>query len=300
MWATARERHQVNMKAVSLAALQNEIIKPGIERFLMPLAMYRGTRSLGRIHRLWNFAIAMMKTECRSLGEGTILFQNEDYAQLCGPERQISHTGLLGFFSRLRLNQKVTDNVEGLTEYAEWLVPRPFELTPVSLTSLYKNCAPWRVYKSQLRLRDRGHHSNVGMAKSSDLSYPYVVWEKGNSANELVALVHAAVPRGLPEQIRADVCQDLIVDLLAGDLSKEALMGSPRKYVGQKLRGFKWYEQQHNSSLDTELIDVLQYDESRDRFDKYVSDELETIETSDPFKDYVEEKLGGVFRVTRA
>lgn len=298
MWATAAERHAKNMKVVSLAALQSEIIKPGIEKFLLPLAMYRGTRSLGRIHRLWNFAIAMMKTECTSLGEGTILSQNEEYAQLCGPENQVNHIGLHGFFSRLRLNPKVTDNVDGLTEYAEWLVPRPFDLTPVALRSVYKNCAPWRIYEP-LRLRKGGGNIGPHNIKSADLCYPYVVWEKGNDANTLVALVHAVVPRGLPEEIRADVCQDLIVDLLAGDLSKDALVGSPRKYVGQKLKNFRWYDQKNDVSLDTELIDVLQYDASRERFDEFVSEELETIETSDPFKDYVQEKLSGTFRVTR-
>lgn len=302
MWATAAQRHAEQMKVVPLSSLTGDIIKPGIEKFLLPLALYLGTRSMGRVHRMWNFAIAMMHTECRSFGQGVLLSHNEDYAQLCGPEAKLQNSSLYSFFSRLRLNPSVTDNAPGLTDYVGEMMPTPFDLTPVSIVSAYKNCAPWRTFELPKKLRQRGG-GNVpaNHVKTAQRCYPYVVWEQSNPINRLTALVHACVPRGLPDEIRADVCQDLIVDLLSGDLAEDALVGSPRKYFQAKMKAYRYGDCFGSQSLDSELIDILQFDEAKKRFDEEVGQQLDEFERDeDEFKDYMEQTLSTKFKVTRA
>lgn len=292
-WATAVERKRFAIKLVPLSKLQEDILLPGIEKHLIPLLLYRGSAAPGRIHRLWNFAIAMMKTECASFGHGAFLSHNEEYAQLCGPERPLKSSNFYGLFSRLRLNPKVTDNIPGLTEYVAELMPHPFDLTKVSLYSHDKDHAPWRIFQREKKVRARGG-GNVVPPLVGDLVYPYVLWEKGNALNRLTVVVNAMVP-GFPDHIRADICQDLIVDLLSGDLSEAELIGSPRKYVQQKLRRYRDNAFYMPTLDDTELIDVLQYDEAKRRFDDYVEVDPEDEE----WKDFVEQKLGDVFRVLR-
>jgi hypothetical protein len=294
MWATAAQRNSTYVKVVPLSALQNEIIKPGVERKLVPLALYRGTRSMGHIQRWWNFSIAMMKSECRDFSEGVFLSHNPEYSQLLGPERKVEYRGIHSFFSRLALNPKVTDNISGLSEYVRELCPNPFQLSPVDLYSANKSCAPWRIYRPKIQAPGNIKDTDV---KTKDRMYPYVVHEPENPINRLTILVNSVVPRGIPLEFRADICQDLIVDLLAGDLAEDQLIGSPRKYVGQKMRQYKVHGY-NEVSLETELIDVLQHDEARDQFDKFVENEIDTIGEDDDFKAYAKQALGQKFKVT--
>lgn len=66
--------------------------------------------------------------------------------------------------------------------------------------------------------------------------YPYHT----DRDTELIAQVNAAVPRGLPEHIRADVCQDMLASILAGELSIGSLRESVRAYIKAGYRQYGW------------------------------------------------------------
>ena len=51
-----------------------------------------------------------------------------------------------------------------------------------------------------------------------ELRFPYIRTTTPSSDEDLVLAVHRAVPNGLSEAIRADVCQDLLVALIEGTL----------------------------------------------------------------------------------
>lgn len=136
------------MKLVSLDSLASELAKPGFERQLIPLLMYKGRADLGRYHRLWNLVVAMMMHEAESISEGiTHLQLNPEWSQLCFPEKRVQHCGMRGFLNRLRDNRAVTDLVPGLTEYVEWLMPRYFPYERVPLEASRSRCAWWRVFE---------------------------------------------------------------------------------------------------------------------------------------------------------
>lgn len=135
------------MKQISLDRLSNELAKPGFERELIPLLMYRGSSNLGRYQRLWNLVVAMMMHEAESISEGITHLQfNPEWSQLCFPDRRVQHCGMRGFLNRLRDNPAVTDLVPGLTEYVEWLLPHYFAYERVPLEASRARCAWWRVF----------------------------------------------------------------------------------------------------------------------------------------------------------
>lgn len=135
------------MKRIALASLTNELAKPGFERELVPLLMYKGNQTLGRIQRMWNLTVAMMMHEAESLSEGiTHLHMNDEWSQLCQPDRRVQHCSMNGFLNRLRGNPRVSDLVPGLTEYVEWIHPYPWTYERVALEATRSRCAWWRVF----------------------------------------------------------------------------------------------------------------------------------------------------------
>lgn len=210
--------------------LADKIVQPGIEKHLLPLCLYRGTISFGRVHRWWNFAIAAMEQDCSDLTDLVGMSHNPDYSHLCGPERQVSRIGAIGFLSRLRDNPNVTANVPHLTEWAGTILPRPFVYERVSVHSAYQRCAPWRVYRPVKQKAAKGG-GNVKAAPSM-ACYPYIAHDPKKDGFDLVARVNRAVPRSLPEDIRADICQDIIVAVLSGELTESDLAEGIKRFIG--------------------------------------------------------------------
>lgn len=221
------------MRTVGLEKLGNDIVRPDIEKHLVPLALYRGNTSLGRIQAKWNFAIAMMHSECETFGEGVKLSNNPDFAHLCPPHTNVQHLTILSFFSRLGDHPRVTDNVSGLTEYVRMLNPWKGVLIPVPEEDKYRRTkVPWRTWGVPQKRAWRPYEP-----KPSEILYPFVIHKPKvkDDAYDLMLLVNSAVPKALPDHIRADICQDLIVDILAGDISRDELAGRVRGYARKVL-----------------------------------------------------------------
>lgn len=166
------------------------------------------------------------------------LSHNPEFAHLCETARPATNLSAKGFLSRMRLNPGVTNNVPELTEWVEWMMPRPFHLMPVPLASAYRDCAPWRFYKPKRIVGTANVKQVIGSA-----CYPFIAHDpRKTTGADLVAKVNKAVPRGLPEEIRADICQDLICAILAGEMTEADLQGNVRDFVktGRKMFADKW------------------------------------------------------------
>lgn len=68
--------------------------------------------------------------------------------------------------------------------------------------------------------------------QTRDKCWPYLSREP-NDADALIMRVSAAVPKTMPEQVRADVCQDLILGVLAGDFTEADLTAQVSRYIRQ-------------------------------------------------------------------
>lgn len=66
--------------------------------------------------------------------------------------------------------------------------------------------------------------------------YPYITAQPTEEHNFLIA-VDSLVPKALPNQTRADVCQDMIVAILSGDVTLENLKDGLPKYLKMFLKG---------------------------------------------------------------
>lgn len=215
------------MKRADWDSLCEKIVRPGIEKHLVPLMLYRGTRGFGWMHRRWNFAIQCMESEVMSFTEAIAMSRNPDFAHLCHAIKQVDHDHLGSVFGRLLDNPHVTNNVKGLTEYVREVEGIKHKLTPVSL---YANAhghpervSPWRIpVKSTGRRRREDNNLVLPMAET--VEFPFMLNRPGrNWESSLLKDVHAIVPRSFPKWLRADVCQDLVADILGGQIPAEDL-----------------------------------------------------------------------------
>ncbi len=226
-----------NVQHAPIEAIADKVVRPGIDKHLVPLCLYMGTRSFSRIHRWWNFTLAAMEQGCEDLTDIVKLSQNPDYSHLCGTTSKVDRAGTIGFFTRLRDNPVVTDNIPMLTEWAEHILPRPYVFRRVPLESFEQNCAPWRLFK----VRRKAFRGNIKPVASS-ACYPFIAHDPKKEGFDLVSKVNKAVPRGLPEEIRADICQDIICAILMGEMKEEDLQGSMKDFIaqGKKMFANKW------------------------------------------------------------
>jgi hypothetical protein len=218
------------MRIAKFDDLANDIVRPDIDKFIQPLALYRGTRSLGQIQSKWNFAIAMMHSECESFSEGVKIANVPSLPHLCEPRTSTQTVLLRSFFSRLHDHPKVTDNVSGLTDYVRMLLPNGgWNLQKVSYVDAGRSTqVPWRIWGDKALRKPR-----TIIKPRESLFYPYVIHkpENDDGTYELMVLVNEAVPKNYPDFIRADICQDLVVGLLAGDIDPDELRAASKDYA---------------------------------------------------------------------
>lgn len=224
------------MKTAPLSQLENRIIRPGFEKHLRPLLFYKGNQNLGRLHRLWNFTVAAMEQECQTVADMTQrLSGSEVYSHLLGPDKPVVNSSLIGFYSRLLDNPRVTDELPGLRDYVRSLGLRTFRYERVPEYSSRRDCAPWRTYRPPVR-----KHSLP--ADRTPLAYPFMIHDGGRPEHDLLRKILAAVPKGLPPDMKADVCQDLAVGILCGDFDVNDLQLPAKEMMARVRKMFpaKW------------------------------------------------------------
>lgn len=99
----------------------------------------------------------------------------------------------------------------------------------------------WRARDSGLVLPPEWRDAIRTVKKSSggkrvDLCYPYLIEVRGEHADLLA--VNALVPRGLPDHMRADVCQEIMLALWQKEVSLEELQAD-RALVRKFISGFR-------------------------------------------------------------
>lgn len=75
--------------------------------------------------------------------------------------------------------------------------------------------------------------------KTSENRWPFLN-NDGAAATELLLRVNETIPKALPEQVRADVGQDIILGILSGEISEENLRKDVAWYIRQHYAGMEW------------------------------------------------------------
>lgn len=246
-----------------LEKLKLQVADPEWPERLLPLFMYRGATRPQRIHTLWNVAYAMYLKGCESRGDAIKTFNTiqwreyhgkqrthwdgapNELGHFCGLHTPLQHNVLYGMFMRLRANPQLTDSVDkGFTEYVEYMHPGPCTLVPVSQFSTAtdpKKIAWWRVAREKMK---RGRKPKVIVPKVKEPAWymkdapSYLpAQRKGFSADiALMEHIHRLVPKGMPSEIKSDLCQDLLVAVLSGETSVANLPDVVNQYARQARR----------------------------------------------------------------
>jgi hypothetical protein len=227
------------MKAVSLARVKERVVETGQDegRFL-PLLLFRGNTSLGRAQSLWNFTLAIKDAEVENLTDiakmsATIPLAPapSDVAHLCGLHHSLNRGAIQSFFSRVLLCPEVAGLEPNLVAYLRHALNAsrawPLRLDRIPHTSPWSK-RPWRrVAPSRVPADDVEIPS----------FWPFLTSEPADEHTLLIA-VDRAVPKNLPESVRQDVCQDLIVAVLSGETTLEDLQDSLGSYIKSVFRRF--------------------------------------------------------------
>lgn len=209
------------MRSANWERLKANVLRPDIDKHLVPLMLYRGTRGFGWMHRCWNFALHCMESDVLSYGEAVRLSHNPDFVHLAVGVKKVTHPHLSGIFGRLVFNPKVTDNIPGLTEYVREIEGTKYRLTPIAPFSRHTK-VPWRIAPAAVAVAQPPKASPA-------IEFPFMLHKGGDEA-ALLHDVHAALPVSWPNRLRADMCQDLVTDILSGRVDRSVLE-SPRAFV---------------------------------------------------------------------
>lgn len=206
------------IQLINQKKLEEHIALEDWEKRLVPLFLFKGTNAY-RVRKMWNVAYAMFLSEAPKYRDGIKLVGGNDTGHFCGFHRPPELMGLRGIFTRLRGCQDLTNSIsKSFTEYVEWVHPYPCTYVRVPLQDIhYKNgvTAWWRT-----RPKRRLKVFRLPDVRSDELQYPFFRGEKAEEPN-LLMKIHAQIPRGVPHAIRGDLCQDLVVAVLSGELKIE-------------------------------------------------------------------------------
>ncbi len=219
-------------KAAAAKRVDQDLIPTAkAERDLMPLLLFNGSKSMGEIQGMWNFSRVLKTVGVRSLNEAVIVArESQRVRHLCGLHRPgigVQGGGLVSFARRLLSAPKVMALDPDLPDYLRELVPHTslFTLNPIARWSPWSNQAWRRPHRGDgIVVPEVWPFASDGLA--------------GVDGFDLVLLVDAAVPKTLPEVVRQEVCQDLLLAVLDGTIAAQDLVGSAGEFTAAVFRRY--------------------------------------------------------------
>lgn len=226
------------------ANVKKFITEPNLEIELRPLLLFRGGLTPSRAVTNFNLLRGAMDAQLPTM---TAISQSStvsnDAAHLCGVHRKSEwgRMGMAGFFSRVLQSPSVLNRAPMLKDYIHWVVEQTpnafvFNLDPIPEMNIWSTRA-WR----------RPQRKRVAPLAEC---YPYITTAPTED-HDLLLSVERLIPKTLPHEIRGDVCQDMIVAVLTGEVTLDNLRDAPAKYMRQF---FKQMPSKYGPlSLDAEL-----------------------------------------------
>lgn len=144
--------------------------------------------------------------------------------------RQIS--SLMSFSKEIRLGYKSAHAT--VQKIRQCVVAQGGCTVPFSLLDR----AAWLLGRDIFR-RDGGVWKAPPSAAS--FNYPYLAEEKQNADGaDLLQFVNSLVPKGMPDYVRADICQDMIVAILSGQATREQISADHRAFIAKVFADSPW------------------------------------------------------------
>lgn len=254
-----------DIPAATLSRIQQHIVWPMGDTEFYPLLLYKGHLRIGHARALLNFFTAnqeletptfdaMVQQSSISTGHRAKDWESSPLGHLTGIHaHQTPSLTIKRFASRLARCEAILKQFPHLEEYIYSLVESSGESLPTleSISRWSSNRLvetggrSWRYKPAPARKRgrlslDAGH---IGPLETVAGVWPFLSDErKQDDSADMLSLIDAAVPKGIPQSTREDLCQDLVVAILSGELDlknindvmepfiKGAFKQSPTKY----------------------------------------------------------------------
>lgn len=208
---------------------------------------FRLSHSAGYAKALWNFTIAMMDSKAENLEAiYDIAEHSHDLTHLCGFHKlrfdQCRWAQVRWFWTRVWRNKAILTLKPELKDYIEFVCENSRVrwgkgTRPMGL--MYGEHLPWRTTEwYRLKRGTRPRSPRLVRPKLPPMMefWPYVS-SQPTEDHDLLLAVDGLVPRGLNEQVRADICQDMIVSILSGEITLDSLRDSKPEYLKRVFKG---------------------------------------------------------------
>ena len=139
---------------------------------------------------------------------------------------------ILHFTQELKLGQKSTYDL--INKVRTCVTDENGCTVPFSLIDR----AAWLIRRNHIRKQ----LSALKFGRVRDLNYPYLRDDISHADGaDLLTFVSALVPNdGMPDYMRADMCQDMILAILSGQASRNEISKDVRKYISKVLGDSPW------------------------------------------------------------
>lgn len=218
--------------------LKERIAERRPDEWFIPMTLFIGNYSIGQAQANWNFLQAMYELEIMTTAHAFKFGkESHDILHLCGRHAPMPASSLGSFIGRV-IHSRVWHDVEPhMREYINdllaenralriWSLPR----TPISAIASNKSKPPRRAYRCdpnrKTLARKQAEREKLdryygGTVQPVPAFWPFAV-RQAPTEHEMLHLIDRAT-RGIPEQWRQDVCQDLVVAVLSGETTLENL-----------------------------------------------------------------------------
>lgn len=232
----AAQRSAEPPTARSYERLKGRIAERRPDDWFIPMTLYVGNYTIGQAQANWNYLQALYELEVMSAHQAyKIGKESHDLLHICGRHAPMSGASLGSFIGRVIHSPEVWQTVEPLMrEYIQDFVAQQggnFSAWTSARRRVSRYAAqgvktrrtwrldPSRKTRAQIKAEHEALEAKIGAFDPSPKPafWPFAV----RQAPDEHAMLHQidALTRGIPEQWRQDVCQDLVVAVLSGEVS---------------------------------------------------------------------------------
>lgn len=235
---------------LKIEKVKERICEPVPPKAIQSLLLFKGgNQTEGRIASLYNLLASAKDAEVGSL---TSLIKASqiltDPVHYCGFHTTINRQTLQGFCSRLWLSPNVLSMEPNWKDYLRFLLTnsRCHVLSLQRIREFDRQARrPWRMLY------------RIPLQPVAEF-YPFITGKPTND-HDLILAVDSLVPKTIPSEVRADVCQDMIVAILTGETTLDNLRDSKAQFIKRVFRDTP--SKYGHLSLDAPLI----YGDSKSR-----------------------------------
>lgn len=255
-WGRTADTELIDSARVKFACQSAELVEPPTARayerlkariaerrpdeWFIPMTLYVGNYTIAQAQANWNYLQALYELEIMTTAQVFKMGkESSDLLHICGRHAPMQQSSLGSFLGRVINSPDVWRDVEPqMQEYINdfiaeqcgnfrvWTLPR----RRIARYSLPGQKASRRVYRYDPARKTRAQKTaerEVWQAKYGEKPkavpkfWPFAVRQAPTEHEMLMAIDRMTV--GIPEQWRQDVCQDLVVAVLSGEVSLDNL-----------------------------------------------------------------------------